>query len=174
MAFFKTSLEKMKEQFDKLSDEEKQTFLNQVNKSDDADSSGSDEQEQETESNDASQPETPAQEEEKPAEENMETSEESDEKDTSTTEETPSENEEGAEEQGMEEEKEDEQDAKMDAFYEEWASYKTKIDEMYDKFSDNEKPAESGVGLGKQKKVDGADDEQEESAYQYAMKNAKY
>lgn len=172
MAFFKTSLEKLKEQFDKLSDEEKQTFLSQVNKTENAESSESETPEEpkaENQSDETSQPET----QEESSEESSETEEQSDEDETSAENSEEAEGE-SEEQQDMEEEKEDEQDAKMDAFYEEWASYKTKIDEMYDKFSDNEKPAESGVGLGKQKKVDGADDEQEESAYQYAMKNAKY
>lgn len=98
-------------------------------------------------------------------------------------EEQPAEEEEAEEEHESEEDKEAEEeaeedvedatDAKMEAFFEEWEIYKGKVDKLYERLEETEKPAET-VGLGKQKNVEAGEDEEDLSAYDYAMKHAKY
>lgn len=64
-------------------------------------------------------------------------------------------------------------DAKMDAFFEEWEIYKGKVDKLYERLEETDKPAEE-VGLGKQHRVEAGEDDEDLSAYEYAMRNAKY
>lgn len=72
-----------------------------------------------------------------------------------------------------EENKEDAQESKLEAFWEEWATYKEKIDAILERFDDLERPAES-AGLAKQKSVDLGEDDDNLSAFEYAQKYAKY
>lgn len=76
-------------------------------------------------------------------------------------------------EEEAQEDVEEATDAKMEAFFEEWETYKGKVDKLYERLEETEKPAET-VGLGKQKNVEAGEDEEEMTAYDYAMKHAKY
>lgn len=71
------------------------------------------------------------------------------------------------------EEVEKAQDAKMDAFYQEWEEYKAKVDKLYDRMEALDEPAEA-VGLGKQRMVEQGTPEEDLSAYEYAMRNARF
>lgn len=72
-----------------------------------------------------------------------------------------------------EEDVEDAKDNKLEALLEEFAIYKEKVDKLFAKLDELEEPAEN-VGLGKQRSVEEAKDDNDLSAYEYAMKNARY
>ncbi len=63
--------------------------------------------------------------------------------------------------------------AKVDALIEEFTIYKERVDSIYQKIEEADGPAET-VGLGKQRNVEPAEDEEEMSAHEYAMKHAKF
>lgn len=64
-------------------------------------------------------------------------------------------------------------DAKFEAFLDEWKVYKEKIDKVYDRLEENDEPAEE-VGLSRQDSVGDEKDDEELSAYEYAVKYGKY
>lgn len=72
-----------------------------------------------------------------------------------------------------EEDKADAINAKLEAFMEEFQTYKGKVDKLIAKLDELEEPAES-AGLGKQKVVEEAESDDNLSAYDYAMKHARY
>lgn len=72
-----------------------------------------------------------------------------------------------------EEDKADATNAKLEAFMEEFQTYKGKVDKLIAKLDELEEPAES-AGLGKQKVVEEAESDDDLSAHDYAMKHARY
>lgn len=73
----------------------------------------------------------------------------------------------------LEEEVEEAKDSKFDALMEEFETYKAKVDKIYARLEDVDKPAES-VGLGGHKAVETEEDDENLSAREYAMKHARY
>lgn len=65
------------------------------------------------------------------------------------------------------------QDNKLDALLEEFNLYKEKVDKLFAKLDELEEPVQS-AGLGKQRSVEEAESDEELSAYEYAMKHARY
>lgn len=72
-----------------------------------------------------------------------------------------------------EEDVEEAKDNKIDALVEEFNIYKEKVDKLFAKLDELEEPEQS-VGLGKQRSVEEAESDEELSAYEYAMKHARY
>lgn len=65
------------------------------------------------------------------------------------------------------------QDTKLDALLEEFNLYKEKVDKLFAKLDELEEPEQS-AGLGKQRSVEEAESDEDLSAYEYAMKHARY
>lgn len=72
-----------------------------------------------------------------------------------------------------EEDVEEARDNKIDALVEEFNIYKEKVDKLFAKLDELEEPEQS-AGLGKQRSVEEAESDEDLSAYEYAMKNARY
>lgn len=72
-----------------------------------------------------------------------------------------------------EEDVEKAKDNKIDALVEEFNIYKEKVDKLFAKLDELEEPEQS-AGLGKQRSVEEAESDEDLSAYEYAMKNARY
>lgn len=72
-----------------------------------------------------------------------------------------------------EEDVEEAKDNKIDALVEEFNIYKEKVDKLFAKLDELEEPEQS-AGLGKQRSVEEAESDEDLSAYEYAMKNARY
>lgn len=65
------------------------------------------------------------------------------------------------------------QDNKLEALVEEFNLYKEKVDKLFAKLDELEEPEQS-AGLGKQRSVEEAESDEDLSAYEYAMKHARY
>lgn len=93
------------------------------------------------------------------------------------TEETAEEEKEPEEDEGeiekAEEDVEEAKDNKIDALVEEFNIYKEKVDKLFAKLDELEEPEQS-AGLGKQRSVEEAESDEDLSAYEYAMKHARY
>lgn len=72
-----------------------------------------------------------------------------------------------------EEDVEKAKDNKIDALVEEFNIYKEKVDKLFAKLDELEEPEQS-AGLGKQRSVEEAESDEDLSAYEYAMKHARY
>ena len=72
-----------------------------------------------------------------------------------------------------EEDVEEAKDNKIDALVEEFNIYKEKVDKLFAKLDELEEPEQS-AGLGKQRSVEEAESDEDLSAYEYAMKHARY
>lgn len=72
-----------------------------------------------------------------------------------------------------EEDVEEAKDNKIDALVEEFNIYKEKVDKLFAKLDELEEPEQS-AGLGKQRSVEEAESDEDLSAYDYAMKHARY
>ena len=72
-----------------------------------------------------------------------------------------------------EEDVEKAKDNKIDALVEEFNIYKEKVDKLFAKLDELEEPEQS-AGLGKQRSVEEAESDEDLSAYEYTMKNARY
>lgn len=153
MALFgkKEPVQDLLKEFDKLSDEDKKSFIDILTADDKEPNEETTEATDTTETTEA-EPET------------EETTEE-----TAPVEETEVD---PVVEEEAQEEVDEAEKAKWDKLFEEFASYKAKVDKIYERLDEVEEPAAT-VGLGKQKTVE-VDDDENESAYDYALKHAKY
>lgn len=187
MALFgkkKSQLESLMEAYNSLSDEEKAKFLDILNGNEPTEDEVVDEttedtapaEEQVSEDNietaeeDVTTDEAPVEETENVEEETAPTEEVAPVEDETPVEEPIDEEQVEAEEKA-EEDVEEAENAKLDAFFEEWAVYKAKIDSLFDRLEETDKPAET-VGLGKQRAVEEDTDDDNLSAHEYAMKYA--
>lgn len=183
MALFKKNrtLEEVIADFEKLSDEEKEKFKSHITESDTAE-----EKTEAVEDEPAVEADTETETEETETEEkaevegtegteNEETVDETEEKFEETEEpETTEEPEETVDEVKEEVKEETEaKDAKLEALMDEFAIIKEKVEKLYARLEDNDKPADE-VGLTRQDSVGEEKDDDDLSAYEYAKKYGKY
>lgn len=182
MALFdkKSPAEKVIDLFDKLSDEDKEVVKSHFGKKAEDLEKAEDEREVdkvEEEKADSEEVKEDKAEDVKEESEEIgkdvdESEKEEDEAEANETDESKKEDEKGEIEKA-EEDVDEAKDTRLEALLDEFNIYKEKVDKLFAKLEELEEP-EKQVGLGRQKSVEEAEDDEDLTAYQYAKKYAKY
>jgi hypothetical protein len=176
MALFdkRSPAEKLLDAYNKLSEEDKKEFHSHLEeKVEDVEKAEDEREIDKVEEEKADTEEVKDEKAEEVAEESEEIGKDVKEGETEETAEEEKEPEEEGEIEKAEEDVEEAKDNKIDALVEEFNIYKEKVDKLFAKLDELEEPEQS-VGLGKQRSVEEAESDEDLSAYEYAMKHARY
>lgn len=178
MALFdrKSAADKVIELFDKLSDEDKEVVKSHFGeKVEDVEKAEDEREIDKVEEEKADNEEVKEEKAEEVAEESEEIGKDVEEAEGEepAEEEAPVEEEDKGEVEKAEEDVEEAKDSKFEALLEEFNIYKEKVDKLFAKLDEIEEPEEQ-VGLGKQRSVEEAEDDEDLSAHEYALKHARY
>lgn len=179
MALFdkRTPAEKLLDAYNKLSEEDKKEFHSHLKeKVEDVEKAEDEREIDKVEEEKADTKEVKDEKAEEVAEESEEIGKDVKEGETEETaeeEKEPEAEEDEGEIEKAEEDVEKAKDNKIDALVEEFNIYKEKVDKLFAKLDELEEPEQS-AGLGKQRSVEEAESDEDLSAYEYAMKNARY
>ena len=178
MALFdkRSPAEKLLDAYNKLSEEDKKEFNSHLQeKVEDVEKAEDEREIDKVEEEKADTKEVKDEKAEEVAEESEEIGKDVKEGETEETaeEEKEPEKEDEGEIEKAEEDVEEAKDNKIDALVEEFNIYKEKVDKLFAKLDELEEPEQS-AGLGKQRSVEEAESDEDLSAYEYAMKHARY
>ena len=178
MALFdkRSPAEKLLDAYNKLSEEDKKEFHSHLQeKVEDVEKAEDEREIDKVEEEKADTKEVKDEKAEEVAEESEEIGKDVKEGETEETaeEEKEPEKEDEGEIEKAEEDVEKAKDNKIDALVEEFNIYKEKVDKLFAKLDELEEPEQS-AGLGKQRSVEEAESDEDLSAYEYAMKHARY
>jgi len=184
MALFdkRSPAEKLLDAYNKLSEEDKKEFHSHLEeKVEDVEKAEDEREIDKVEEEKADNEEVKEEKAEEVAEESEEVGkdvEEAESEEKTEEEDKPEEDTEKVEEEKGEVEKAEEDVAeaegnRLEALLGEFNIYKEKVDKLFAKLEEIEEP-EKEVGLGKQKSVEEAESDEDLSAYEYAMKHARY
>ena len=179
MALFdkRSPVEKLLDAYNKLSEEDKKEFHSHLQeKVEDVEKAEDEREIDKVEEEKADTKEVKDEKAEEVAEESEEIGKDVKEGETEETaeeEKEPEAEEDEGEIEKAEEDVEKAKDNKIDALVEEFNIYKEKVDKLFAKLDELEEPEQS-AGLGKQRSVEEAESDEDLSAYEYAMKNARY